>query len=193
MSDRPPKRALADPVSFAFRSKERPIAPQEERRSGDRFPCTVAAEVFEPQSHARILGRTTDLGIGGCYVDTINPLPIGTRVVVRLTDQARRFEAHAQVIFAQVGMGMGLAFTEISADQLETLRQWIGELSGELPPPAASPMPSLKEYAAGTSQPTEQPFRASDHLVLNHLISLLIRKRLLTEAEGTALLRELFR
>jgi len=192
MPDRPRKRANADAYSMTLRSKESRVDPQEERRSGARFPCTVTAEVLEPQSHARIMGRTTDLGIGGCYVNSISSFPIGTSVRLRLADQARRFEAHAQVIFAQIGMGMGLAFTEVSAEQLEVLRQWIGELSGELAPLASPTMPTLQHYATQPAVPTEQSSPASDHLVLNQLISLLIRKHVLTEAEGTALLRDLY-
>ena len=192
MPDRPPKRASSDAFSISLRSKESPIDPQEERRSGARFPCTVAAEVFEPNSHARIMGRTTDLGIGGCYVDSINPFPVGTRLRLRLSDNVRRFEVHGQVIFAQMGMGMGIAFTEVTADHLEVLRRWIGELSGELPPVASPPMPTLQEFAAQPGSPVETPPALVDRLVLNELIGLLIRKHVLTEAEGTALLRELY-
>ena len=192
MPDRPPKRTSTDAFSVALRSKEPSIDPQEDRRSGGRFPCTVAAEVFEPMSHARIMGRTTDLGIGGCYIDTINPFPVGTRLRLRLTDHARHFEAFGQVIFAQMGMGMGIAFTEVSADHLETLRKWMGELSGEMPPAASLPMPKLQEYAAQPGIAAEQPPTLTERLVLNELISLLIRKHVLTEAEGTALLRELY-
>jgi len=192
MADRPHKRISPDTPALTFRSKETAIDPQSERRTGARFPCTVSAEVSEPQSRARIMGRTTDLGIGGCYVDTINPFPVGTTVRLRLTDQARRFEVHAQVSFAQMGMGMGLAFTEINAEQLDVLRQWIGELSGELPPVDSSAMSTLQEYAALLPAAEVPRPTASEHLVLNQLISLLIRKHVLTEAEGTALLRDLY-
>jgi hypothetical protein len=193
MPDRPQKRANTDAYSAALRSQERPITPQEERRSVARFPCTVTAEVFELQSHARLMGRTTDLGIGGCYVASISPFPVGTRVRLQLTDQARHFEVHGQVVFAQMGMGMGLAFTEVSAEQLEVLRLWIDELSGELPPSASPPMPTLQDYAAQPAPLVEQSPPRTERLVLTELISLLMRKHVLTEAEGTALLRELYR
>jgi len=38
----------------------------------------------------------------------------------------------------------------------------------------------------------EQPPQHTERFVLNQLISLLVRKRVLTEAEGETLLRELF-
>ncbi len=77
---------------------------------------------------------------------------------------------------------MGIAFTEVKADQMEILKEWVQELSGELtPPPGSAETPGVK-----------QAVQQNDRLVLNQLIALLIRKRVLTEAEGTALLRDLF-
>ena len=57
-------------------------AVQIERRSHTRFPVSISAEVTELESRAVIIGRATDLGIGGCYVDSMNPFPRGTRVGV---------------------------------------------------------------------------------------------------------------
>ena len=192
MADRPHKRSSPDAPMLTFRPKGTVLDPPLERRTGARFPCSASAEVSETESRARIMGRTTDLGIGGCYVDTINPFPVGTTVRLKLADKGRSFESHAEVIFAQIGMGMGLAFTEIRADQLDVLRQWVGELSGALAPMDSPDMPTLQEYAARASASAVEQPAPSEHLVLNQLISLLIRKHVITEAEGTALLRELY-
>ena len=153
-----------------------------ERRANTRFAFSVAAEVVELRSQARITSRSSDLGLGGCYVDTLTPFPVGSPVKVRLTQANRTFEAQAAVTYAKVGMGMGLAFSEVQPDQLATLQDWVRELSGELPSSldsAETPVPA-------------QPFQQSERLVLNQLITLLIRKRMLTETEGATLLRQLF-
>src|SRR2546428_8480000 len=74
-----------------------------ESRDNPRYPFTAEAEVIELQSGTRITGRMSDLGREGCYVDKINPFPVGTIVKLRLRQ--------AKVIYAQVGMWMGLFFT----------------------------------------------------------------------------------
>ncbi|MBI3670624.1 MAG: PilZ domain-containing protein [Acidobacteria bacterium] len=158
-------------------------AEAQERRSHARYPFSAAAEVIELQTEARILGRTSDLGVGGCYVDTINPLPVGTAVKLLLTHGNTRFESQAAVIYAHVGMGMGLAFTEVLPEGLEVLRGWLAELtSGSAGLPSAPAQPVV----AQASQPNERR-------VLKELIGLLVAKKLLTENEGATLLRVLFR
>lgn len=154
-----------------------------ERRRSIRYAFSVAAEVTEAQTKARIIGRSADLGMGGCYVDTINPFPQGTAVHLRLMDTGRTFDSQAVVVFAVVGMGMGLAFVNVAPDQRLVLQGWVSELSGASAPSLESSEPDIAE---------QQSQECVRH-VLNQLISLLVRKRLLTEKEGTALLRELFR
>ncbi len=177
------KRILESGVAPASGAGRAPEVQPPERRSNARFPFTAGAEVVELQSKTKIAGRTTDLGPGGCYVDAITAFPLGTQVSLQLSHDGRSFQAQASVIYAQVGLGMGLAFTEVAADQLEVLRLWMQELSGGAPlhaePAEASSPEPLRQY--------------NERHVLNQLISLLIRKGALTEEEGAALLRELFR
>jgi hypothetical protein len=156
-----------------------------ERRVGVRYPFTAAAEVSELRSKARVTGRCSDLGNGGCYVDTLSPFPVGAAVRVRVERDHREFEAEAVVAYAHVQMGMGLAFTEIRREQQGVLRGWIAELSGEQPAEAAvSP--------AQTESEDLEP-NTNLRLVLNELITLLVRRKVITENEGTGLLRQMFR
>jgi len=55
-----------------------------ERRGTSRHMFTAAAEVIELKSGARFSTRTTDLGPGGCFVDTVCPFPVGSHVRVSL-------------------------------------------------------------------------------------------------------------
>lgn len=186
MAGSPPERNVIRTVAAVSEPNKAASAAQEpefdERRANTRFALSAQAEVVELRSQARITSRSSDLGLGGCYVDTLTPFPVGSPVKVRLAQASRTFEAQATVIYAHVGMGMGLAFSEVQPDQLATLQDWVRELSGELPSALDS---------AETPAP-EQPFLQSERLVLNQLITLLIRKRFLTETEGATLLRQLF-
>jgi hypothetical protein len=156
-----------------------------ERRRSLRFPFTVAAEVTESRSQTRVAGRTADIGVGGCYVDTMAPFPTGAIVRVRLNRESRQVDAIAQVVVAHPSMGMGLAFTEINPEHEEALRAWVAEASGEV---------SL-EPKVGRSEPEAGMSTAILNLrqVLNELVSLMVRNRIIKEQEGAALLRQLFR
>jgi len=159
-----------------------------ERRTHPRYPCTAAAEIVDAGSGARINGRTSDIGRGGCYVDAINPFPAGTAVKVRLTKDNQSFVAQAKVVYAMSGLGMGLAFTSADPEQLWTLQRWITELgrtSGS-EPEARAPEPEVR------SAP-EKSAKNEQYYVLNELIISLMRKGVLTDAEGKAMLEKLLR
>jgi hypothetical protein len=162
-----------------------------ERRTLPRYPFTAAAEIVDLRSKARGTGRSSDLGLGGCYVDTISPFPVGTLVNVRLEHNQRIFEAVAVVTYALVSMGMGISFTEIKPEQETILQAWLAELSGEpleIPKPPKIPEPPA-------IPPEDDPLAtiSSVRQVMNEFINLMIRKKIISENEGAGLLRQLYR
>ncbi len=144
---------------------------------------SLPAEGTEAATGTRLSARTSDLGLRGCYIDMLNPFAAGTAVQVRLTRESESFEAEGTVVHAQSGFGMGVAFTAVNPDQLEVLRKWLGEVTGELPPSEAPPA----EAAA------RQPLQQKELRILNKLISLMMSKLVISESEGEELLRDLFR
>jgi len=87
---------------------------------------------------ARLRGRTSDLSRGGCYVDTINPFPMGAEIRIRISKGNQTFVAQAKVMYAAAGMGMGLMFTKIEPERQQVLQEWLRELSGESLPAQSS-------------------------------------------------------
>ncbi|MGD0962520.1 MAG: PilZ domain-containing protein [Candidatus Acidiferrales bacterium] len=160
-----------------------------ERRTSSRYPFTAVCDATEPNSGAKVIGRTSDLGRGGCYIDTIGPFPPGTSLIVCVNRENQTLRIAARVVFAQSGMGMGLAFTEAEPDQQAILDQWIAELGGE---PVAKPAPASPGSATssgnreGAKGRVDQPIPA-----VNELIVLLLQKGVLTETEGKSLLQKL--
>jgi hypothetical protein len=162
-----------------------------ERRRWARYAIMAMARVVEPRSMARVDGRCTDLGAGGCYVDSINPFPTGSSVQISVWQGSRRFESQASVVYSLAGMGMGLVFTEMKPSERATLQAWVRELSCgmETEPGHADPVP-----APPAAAPQPSPSGASsERAVLMHLIDLLARRRHITAREAEDLLRELFR
>ena len=155
-----------------------------ERRSHPRYAVSAMAEAVDLQSDTRILGRISDIGEGGCYVEVMSPFGVGTGVRVKITKDDKSFAAQGKVRYSMGGMGMGLTFTNIEPSQRPVLERWIAELSGEVDP----------EPKAGPKEPETVSTGAGDYgqrYVLNELVIMLIRKRLLTDAEGKTLLQKL--
>lgn len=150
-----------------------------ERRERERFAFSAEAEVIEEKTGTRLCGRTSDLGEQGCYVDAVNPYPLGTSVHVRIHKGKKQLEAQGRVLYSHPGLGMGIAFTEITREQRSVLEEWMLALNSDLGtgsghiPHTPSAGPTSKESAA-----------------LSKLILMLIEKGILTEAEGLSILRE---
>ena len=109
-------------------------SPRAKRRSVLRCPLVASAEVTELDSRAQLKARTSELGLGGCYIDTLNPFPQGTLVHLRILRDNGQFETQAKVVYSDVRFGMGLAFTEMKVDQRSLLESWLAELVTKLRP-----------------------------------------------------------
>jgi hypothetical protein len=180
-----PERSNRPIVIPAPRPGDSKAKNEPERRAKRRFPLAADAEVIEIPSQTRVTGRCSDLGAGGCYVDTISPFSTGTVVRIRIERGSIRFEAEGVVAYAQAPMGMGLAFKKIQPEYQTVLRSWIAELSGEeLPEPPVT----VSRQESGTP-PEIEDLRQ----VLNDLINLMVRKKILSDEERARLLRAIFR
>ncbi len=104
---------------------------QSERRRAPRYGFIAAAEVVEVQSETRLRARTSDLSLYGCYLDMLNPLPVGTQVKLKITHQNATFESLGRVVQLQTSLGMGVAFTAIEPNSQALLQKWLRELSGD--------------------------------------------------------------
>jgi PilZ domain len=99
-----------------------------ERRSVPRFNLIATAEITEPASGVRISGRISEISRKGCYLDVLNTLPVGTQLRLTISRDQGSFTTDAKIIYAQDGMGMGIFFLDVPADQLKILDSWLAEL-----------------------------------------------------------------
>jgi len=161
------------PIVFPAPSQgETPARPNSERRTGVRYPFTATAEVSDIRSQARLTGRCSDLGYGGCYVDTISPLAVGSAVRIRIERDPHDFQATGIVAYAHVSLGMGLAFTEIKDKYRGVLHSWIAEVSGNQSPKL--------EVPTAVAETGDYDSIANLRQVLNEFISLMVRKKTIT-------------
>ena len=92
-----------------------------ERRCGKRAPFIAPVEMVEMQTGSRIKARTSDLSPQGCYVDTLNPLPVGASVRLQIHREGLILDALAKVSARHAGLGMGLVFGELTGSQRAVL------------------------------------------------------------------------
>ena len=111
--------------------RNKPLQPAK-GRSVRRCPFVASAEVTELRSGALLSARTSELGLGGCYVDALNPFPKGTLVGLRILRDQGVFETKAKVVYCDPRFGMGLAFTEMTPDQRSLLEAWLAEIVSQL-------------------------------------------------------------
>lgn len=113
----------------SFGSPANPGPPYREKREVPRFSFIADVALTEPATDTRISGRISEISRKGCYVDVLNTLPVGTPIELRVTRDQGVFATKGKIIYVQPGMGMGVAFTSVAADQMNILDAWLKELS----------------------------------------------------------------
>ncbi len=101
------------------------------QRCEPRYPFIADAELLEESSGARMSSRISDLSLNGCYVDTVNPLPDGALVHLKIFTETHAFEAPATVVHSQAFLGMGVKFREVQPESAQVLRLWLPEAADQ--------------------------------------------------------------
>jgi len=102
------------------------------QRSVRRCALVASVEVTELRTGALLSARISELGIGGCYVDALNPFPEGALVGLRMLRDQGVFETKAKVVYCDARFGMGVAFVEMTPDQRSILETWLAEIVSQL-------------------------------------------------------------
>jgi hypothetical protein len=130
---------------------------------------------LETRSGSRIKARIADLSPQGCYVDTLNPLAVGSEVRLQIQQTNESLDLLARVSSQHAGSGMGLEFGETTSEQRAMLKSWLGE--------------SSRVGFIAPHSPAKQNTHA-DQAYVTRLINALVRKGILSKSEATELLRD---
>ena len=85
----------------------------------------ASAELLEVDTGTRMNAQVSELSLHGCYVDTLNPLPKGTSVYVKIFTDEYFFETPAIVVYCRPHLGMGLAFHDVKPHFVGVLQNWL--------------------------------------------------------------------
>ena len=99
------------------------------QRTVPRYTFVAVAEIIEAATQTCVMGRINEISRKGCYVDTLNPFPVGTHLNVVISRDQGTFATKGNVIYAHEGMGMGVAFRDPTHDQLTILDSWLAQHS----------------------------------------------------------------
>ena len=96
-----------------------------ERRKCRRYSVCVEIEIVETGGRAPSRGNTTDVSLGGCYVATIFPLPIGATVDFTIWIDDGNIKGRGSVQTCHPGVGMGIKFTDLAREAIGRLDAYL--------------------------------------------------------------------
>jgi hypothetical protein len=99
---------------------------QDDRRRTLRFPFDASAEVSEESFVApKLAMHVSEISMNGCYLQTADPFPDGTSLLVKIFVEGSFFEARATVAYSQPQAGMGVAFRDLKPYFVGVLKKWL--------------------------------------------------------------------
>ncbi|MGB6545722.1 MAG: PilZ domain-containing protein [Candidatus Acidiferrales bacterium] len=157
-------------------------AAHDERRRSVRHTVSAVVQVVDTKSGTRLTTRASDLGLGGCYVDTLTPLPVGTEVKLGLHKDKVLIELTGKIVYSHPGLGMGIAFVEAASEHRAALEEWLNSLSQSTISSSASAMRSTDPSAAARANDVNAAAANAQGSVFR-LVNLLLAKGILTDED----------
>jgi PilZ domain len=103
------------------------------RRANPRYSFFAEAEVTL-RDGTSVPAQLSELSSRGCYIDTLEPIPIGTELRLRINNGISTCELPGKVIYMHSGYGMGIfgmgvLFGNMAAEQHSAINAWLHELA----------------------------------------------------------------
>ena len=99
------------------------------------FPLEIG---FEDSRRTHMQTNATDIGGRGCYVETLLPLPMGTKVKITFWMDDEKIQTSGVVRASDGGVGMGIEFTQLDGHVQERLQKHLEKLDAGLQRQAAA-------------------------------------------------------
>jgi len=94
--------------------------PKKDRRKFDRKITAVELEMVLASRAIPMRVSTTDLSVGGCYIHTVYPFPIGTRVTISIHIGKEKLPVQGIVKTCHQSFGNGIQFLKMApADRVK--------------------------------------------------------------------------
>lgn len=170
-------KPFQDSTKAPFRPMPGPGKPQSPAATGDgrrqhmRLRTVGGIELKQVGTQQPYWGHIGDLSRGGCYVETIQPLPVDTFVQVLIRAEGAEFRSAGLVRTSHPHVGMGLCFSEMDHDNriilegiIERLERKMGLRKDQPAASGASLMPARAERAREVREREAPPVQDELHL-----------------------------
>jgi hypothetical protein len=169
----------------AEKSEETSSFQDEEKRRTPRYQCEGSIQMRESGCDVQTWATFTDISLHGCYVEAQATYPVGTILELKLEAKGIRVAGRGVVRVNYPYLGMGIAFTEMTADNQAGLKELLGSLSRPsmiMGPGVPSTLP-----ARG---PLEMPPITDPNAVLQTLIEFFRDRQLLMRDDFVRIVRQ---
>jgi c-di-GMP-binding flagellar brake protein YcgR len=95
-----------------------------DRREYERIAVSVPVEIHTDAAASPIRCATADLSLSGCYIETIFPFPVGTKLDLQLSIETIVLVA-ATVVTCDPQVGNGIRFTKMLPEDREALAAFL--------------------------------------------------------------------
>jgi c-di-GMP-binding flagellar brake protein YcgR len=99
-----------------------------ERRKHPRFKVSVPVEIHAEGSAAPLHCATSDLSLGGCYVESMYPFPAGTCLNLKL-DASGTLVISAKVVTCDPQFGNGIQFLRMLPEDCDALGKFLDDIA----------------------------------------------------------------
>jgi hypothetical protein len=101
------------------------------KRANPRFAFFAKAEVILGDGTS-VFGQTSQLSSRGCYIESLQPIPVAIEFRLRITDGTSNCKLPGKVIYmhsdgASAIFGSGVTFGEMTVDQYAAIDRWLRE------------------------------------------------------------------
>ena len=99
-----------------------------ERRRHPRSKLNLPVEVHAEGSDTPIHFTTSDLSLGGCYIESMYPFPVGTSLELKL-QVSDTLLILAKVVTADPQFGNGIQFVRMLPEDRDALSHYLGSVA----------------------------------------------------------------
>jgi len=158
----PDQFQAAETVKGVKKAKQSQAAKEKELRMYERFPCAGGVEVrLSEKAEVGTWTVLDDICLGGCYVNTPNPLPVDARPALLIRVGTVEVRTWAAVTTSHPGVGMALEFTDMSGADQRRLDALMKGLAGG----RAEAAPDPNREVAVRIKAATRDLREIDHLL----------------------------
>jgi type IV pilus assembly protein PilZ len=98
-----------------------------DKRSDQRisYPCEVECSGMGTGANNPLNPRLSDLSVTGAFIDSVVPVPKGTKLKLKFSVRERPINVIAEVVHEMPQFGMGVRFLDLTAEDRSAIQELI--------------------------------------------------------------------